>query len=181
MARWNGRSWREGILRRLVAVALILMAVAAPAGADACSSIFAGEFLAGSLGSAVGWASGFLAGRGLALAWDLESEPDQKDLVTVTTVVLAVTLGTSLGVSSAGSAYGEDGSEILAAGGALLGLIAGMAVEPLLAIGLSSVLPRGAMSSPVLRTAVEAVGVASMVFVPALLATAGFNLATGKR
>jgi hypothetical protein len=50
-----------------------------------------------------------------------------------------------------------------------------MAVEPVLALGLSLILPRGAMSSRILGTAVEAVGTAAVVFLPALLSTLAYN------
>jgi hypothetical protein len=168
-------------MKRHAAVALILVMSVAAMGIAAPSDAVPSELLAGSLGSAVGWAGGFFLGRGLAAAWDLESQPDQKDLVTLTTVALVVTAATSFGVSAAGPTHDVNGSAILSAGGAFLGLIVGMAVEPILALGLSSILPEGAMSSPVLGTAIEVAGVASMVFLPALVSTVGFNLGARDR
>jgi len=169
------------MMLRGIVLALVLVVVGASVSDAAGIPASTVEFLAGGLGSAVGWAGGFFLGRSLASAWDLQAQPDQKDLVTVSTLAITVTLGTTLGVWMAASAYSIDGSEVLAAGGALLGMIAGMAVEPILAIGLSSILPEGAMSSPALGSAVEVVGAASMVLLPALLSTIGFNLSARDR
>jgi hypothetical protein len=166
---------------RIVVLALVMAAVTFPAYAADPSVGVVREFLAGSLGSAVAWAAGPFAGRALATAFDLDSRPVQKDLVTLASCVAAVTAGTSLAVIAAASSLGIGGSNVLCAGGAFLGMPIGMLVEPALAHLVPVLLSRRLADSPLLGTAVEALGAASMLLLPALLATIGFNLGATER
>ena len=134
-----------------------------------------GELLVGTLGSLVGLAGGYFGGRVLATALGVEAQPAPKDLVTVGSGALGITAGASLGVISLASSLGVEGNALGSVGGALLGMLVGMATEPLLALLLSNTSGGSELfrlASPV----VEALGFLSIVVLPAVGATAGFNM-----
>jgi len=159
-----------------LALVVVLLLAALPVAAGQPQDAVPGELLAGTLGSLAGLTAGYFGGRALGAALGLESQLDSRDPVTVACVVLGVTSGASLGVAAAGSALGVEGNALACAGGAFLGLVAGMAVEPLLGL----LLPRGPQTSPdlleILGTVVEAVGFVAATVLPAVGATVGFNL-----
>ena len=162
-------------------VLAILVAVVSPVWASTPEEAVPWELLAGGVGSAIGWAGGFLAGRALAGGLGLESQPDQKDLVTLASVAIAVTAGTSLAVIGVGSWLGVDGNNLACVGGTLLGMVAGMIVEPLLGRLLRALLPAGAPSLEAVGRVVEGIGFASMVLMPAIGATVSFNIGATER
>jgi len=82
-------------MKGLLALA-IMVVVALPVWATTPAEAVPWELLAGGVGSAIGWAGGFFAGRALAAGLGLESQPVQKDLLTLASVAIAVTAGTSL-------------------------------------------------------------------------------------
>jgi hypothetical protein len=86
---------------------------------------------------------GFVVGRALAAAWDLDLRPVEKDLVTLTVVTIAVTLGTSFGGVYGGTGKGRRWAGGSGGGRCTPGVFAGMAVEPVLALGLSLILAKG--------------------------------------
>ena len=157
------------LLAVIVGAAVSLVTAASPSEAVPL------ELLGGALGSAVGWAGGFFIARTMATAWDLHS-PDQRDILRLASLAVAVPAGASLSVLAVGSWQGVDGNGLLCAGGALLGMVVGMAVEPVLGWLVSALSPSGTAPSGVLGTALEAVGFAAMVVAPAIGATVGFNV-----
>jgi hypothetical protein len=164
-----------------LATVMLVVLVGLPAVAAPPRDAVPGEMFAGTLGSLVGLAGGFLGGRALAVALGFDSQPGPKDLVTVTCVALGVTAGASLGVTGVGSTLGVDGNALGCAGGAFLGLVAGMAVEPLLGLLFSPGREAGSALLETLGPVVEAVGFLSAVVLPAVGATVGFNLGATAR
>ena len=167
-------------MKGLLALA-IMVVVALPVWATTPAEAVPWELLAGGVGSAIGWAAGFFAGRALAAGLGLESQPVQKDLLTLASVAIAVTAGTSLGVIGTGSWLGVDGNDLACVGGTLLGILGGMVVEPLLGGLLRVLLPDGSQSLETVSRVVEGIGFACMVLVPAVGATVGFNIGAAER
>lgn len=168
-------------MKKAMTLAVAIMVGLAPGTAVTSAQAIRLELLAGALGSAVGWVGGFFLGRTLATAVGFESQPVQKDLVTVATLLVAVTGGTSLGVIGAGWSQGVDGNELACVGGTLLGMVVGMAVEPMLGRVVWALVPHGSGPSEAISTVIEVLGVASMVLVPAISATIGFNIGATDR
>ncbi len=168
-------------MKRFLVLVITVALVGLPVWAATPEKAVPWELLAGAVGSAVGWAGGFFGGRALAAGLGLESQPDQKDLLTLSSLAIAVTAATSLGVIGAGSLLDVNGNGLACVGGTLLGMVAGMVVEPLLGRLVSALLPQGSPSFEAVSRVVEAIGFASMVLVPAIGATVGFNIGATER
>ena len=168
-------------MKGYLALAIIVVVVGLPVSAATPEKAVPWELLAGGVGSAIGWAGGFFAGRALAAGLGVESQPDQKDLVTLASVAIAVTAGTSLAVIGVGYWLGVDGNGLACVGGTLLGILGGMVVEPLLGGLLRVLLPEGSPSLEAVGRVVEGIGFACMVLVPAIGAPVGFNIGPAER
>lgn len=139
------------------------------------------QLLGGVLGSAVGWATGLFTGRAVAAAFGAESQAVVKDLITLATLSITVTGGTCLGVMGASSLRGVVGDGLACAGGAILGMIVGMAVEPIVSSITRALLPDHSPPPQTLTTLVEVVGFAALVLTPSIGGTIGFNFGVSER